>query len=370
MRSRSLLNVDEQQPDNTQHSLLLAILQAVLPWASSSSHFLNIMITTANNDSDRPSSPILLDVLSPHIHDYRPSDTDDEDDGHDIYRGDPIPQVPRPPSPALSTSSSSSSSSSSNSSVFGRRLGAISAGVEHAIARWARAWASSSSLDSSSSSESTASAFTTATKSQTRKRKARSIVRSEREITARIRAREELRHVPRSFVLYTPEPQDLKAPLLSLDDRRQKRVLRTDSLPEICDRLAASLKANNGKNRRPPRSEPVLIPPLLLPLPASHHDYMLPEDPKEALPPVPSSSIDPLLRKKGKNKEKSALPRMTIPSTQLDKALSPPVNTDRLTKAWWLDVSSPSWEDMRAIGKVCYVFPCFDRKAHRRSPIH
>ena len=53
-------------------------------------------------------------------------------------------------------------------------------------------------------------------------------------------------------------------------------------------------------------------------------------------------------RRGRKGKQRSAPP--TLPA-------APPLTRDisdgSSDKAWWLDVSNPSWEDMRAIGKVC-----------------
>lgn len=199
------------------------------------------------------------------------------------------------------------------------------------------------------------------TKSQmARRRKARSIAdihnaRSEREIAARIRAREELRYIPRSFVLYTPEGHNASTPPLSLDDRRQKRILRTDSLPEIITHLSAALKASNGKARRP---RPETVPPLSLGLSILHHDYMMPEDPKAVVQPqLPASSSDPVIRRKGKNKERPVFPHPATSLAQPDKLPSSTIESNRLTKAWWLDVSSPSWEDMRGIGKLLHLHP-------------
>jgi len=54
--------------------------------------------------------------------------------------------------------------------------------------------------------------------------------------------------------------------------------------------------------------------------------------------------------RKGKEREMRLLPQMSPPMPTSIEI----VESNRAPKAWWLDVSSPSWEDMRAIGKVGY----------------
>ena len=60
-------------------------------------------------------------------------------------------------------------------------------------------------------------------------------------------------------------------------------------------------------------------------------------------------------KKKGKGKQKQ--PVIQIPQTPSSipppKPLTIKLEPQRVPKAWWLDVSSPSWEDMCEIGKVC-----------------
>lgn len=76
---------------------------------------------------------------------------------------------------------------------------------------------------------------------------------------------------------------------------------------------------------------------------------MLP-DPTLA-PSHPASIKDlgvPRITKKGKEKEALFRPH-TSPPTPIPIEVG---EGSRAPKAWWLDVSSPTWEDMRAIGKV------------------
>jgi magnesium transporter len=52
--------------------------------------------------------------------------------------------------------------------------------------------------------------------------------------------------------------------------------------------------------------------------------------------------------RKGKEKDMHLRPQTSLP-------MHIPIEMgegNRAPKAWWLDVSSPTWEDMRAIGKV------------------
>ncbi len=312
--------------------------------------------------------------------------TDGEDceiEHQDIYRGPPppTPRPPRSPSPVPSSSpSSSSSSSSSTVSVFGGRLGAISAGVEHAISRWARAWMSTSSLSSSSSSAS----VTTQSKSQTtrlRRRRPRSIAtlhnaRSEREVAARIRAREDLRNIPRGFVLYTPRLPIVGARSQAAAERRAARaarqdpILRTTSLDEMTARLSAVLRERTKARRvrtitertEPSLSRPfppaVTGPPVSRPRSLPIQDYMLSDERAVARPPQntvvgSSTSAQAKGKDKGKAKESSFVPVPTGPPAV--PASSPPLVKlvpTRVPQAWWLDVTSPTWEDMCAIGKV------------------
>ncbi|KAH9837216.1 uncharacterized protein C8Q71DRAFT_591066 [Rhodofomes roseus] len=284
-----------------------------------------------------------------------------EQDNQDIYRGGPPPAPPR--SPSIRSQSSSSSSSSSASSVFGGRLGAISAVVEHAIATWARAWASSSSLSttssSSSSSSSSQSLRTLARSLATRTRRRRPSVadvhnrRSEREIAARIRAREEWRYVPRSFDLYVPNPLD--PDVLGKEGRpgpgaEDRHFIHTDSLPLIIAQLGAALKGNERARRA--RTETIAPEHRVPSPPMLHHHYMMPEDFISSASSSTQEPTAPRRARKGK-KRATALPTAT-PMSHASSSATEPGDAE---KAWWLDISSPTWEDMRAIGKLLHLHP-------------
>ncbi|KAI0651923.1 hypothetical protein C8Q79DRAFT_997150 [Trametes meyenii] len=289
--------------------------------------------------------------------------SDSEDEEHDIYRGR-RPPSPRPPS--LSSSSETSSSSSSSGSVFGGRLGAISAGVEHAISRWARAWMSTSSLSSSASSSASVITLTKSQAARRRRRRPRSLstihnARSELEVAARIRAREDLRNIPRGFVLYTPTPTNVIGKTPAASERSRKRhpphepIFRTTSLEEATSRLSAALK-DYARPRRP-RTEPVSPAPSR-PLSPPHHDYMLSDESEVAKSAsrVPAWS-HPRRDGKGKRRAQTSPSGLNLPGVSMTKSQLFGDISARVPKAWWLDVSSPTWEDMCAIGKLLHLHP-------------
>ncbi|KZT02653.1 uncharacterized protein LAESUDRAFT_684843 [Laetiporus sulphureus 93-53] len=317
-----------------------------------------IPIRAESDDSDRtvaPSEPsrdilesadVAALVAKSHV-DRIPLEVEEED----IYRGEE-PSPPRCASPDSITSSSSSS-------VFPGRLGAISAVLEHAIATWARAWASSSSISTSSSSS--ASSIVTMTRSQMarrrRRRKSQTDLRnqqSEREVAARIKAREESRIIPRAFDLYVPSPEDLDGTLVegqaanAIKAEQRTPILHTDSLPFVISRLGSVLR-DHGRARRT-RSEtaaPVSPSPTS---PFLHHSYMMPYDlGSPALFIYPNTQAGRRDRK-GKRRAGSAPATVHLPP-------APSSSMAVAEKAWWLDVSSPTWEDMRAIGKLLHLHP-------------
>ncbi|KAI0932129.1 hypothetical protein AcW1_000664 [Taiwanofungus camphoratus] len=293
--------------------------------------------------------PIAL-VSDSHRVDHLPFE---EQADHDIYRGE---QQAPPRSPSLESVTTSSSSSSSASSAFRGRLGAISAVVEHAIAKWARAWASSSSLTTSSSSSDLS--IVTMTRSQSARKRRRRLrladlhnQRSEREIAARIRAREESRYIPRAFDLYVPYPLDLgvtPTTTVTGSDGQRRHVLHTDSLPLLITHLSAALKDLGKKRARSDAALPDMLPSLPL-----HHDYMIPEE----LPITQGTSAlpDTQVRQRGKKGKGKASSGAAAP--QASTTLPLRNEHDRDEKAWWVDVSSPTWEDMRAIGKLLHLHP-------------
>ena len=70
----------------------------------------------------------------------------------------------------------------------------------------------------------------------------------------------------------------------------------------------------------------------------------------------PSSVVPRIGTSQSNSKGKQKAPTVQIPRAPRDvpspKPASAVVEAQRVPKAWWLDVSSPTWEDMCAIGKV------------------
>ena len=271
-----------------------------------------------------------------------------EEGDDDIYRGLPDDQppptmitVPQPPPRPESSASGSSSSSSSGYSVSGR-LGALAAVVENAITRWARRNSSSSSLNSSSSSSSSASRSPSVQTKSTRKRRRRYSAdynaRSERDILARIRVRQETRRIPRGFSLYVP-PQlrtsrtstSMSDPVLRYDEQG---VLRTHLLPAVLNRVHYALRSME-KLRHPGRviqkvNRAATIDSAVGLMASS--------------PPTTQGKTE-----KGKQRDPSKVPREHVPSPIPEDATGPEKGS---WPSWWLDVSSPTYADMKALGKV------------------
>ncbi|GLB36116.1 putative corA-like Mg2+ transporter protein [Lyophyllum shimeji] len=266
------------------------------------------------NDS-RPALRVDVDVHDVH---------DDQSD--DIYRGPPIGSSIRAPS--ISTVDSSSSSSSSFLAGGRGRLGAIAAVVELAISRWARGNAS----DTSSSSSSSRSSIVTLSRSQRarvrRRRSAATIhsLQSERDIAAhisRLKAREESRQIPRQFTLYLPPYLSPHAKAAQRDATRP-RVTSTASLSLLLPQLDAALKKATRVRRNQDRQR---IPKSHAKRRMEHHDYML-----------------------------------------SDTAVSSPTPPPAKPRAWYLDVASPSWEDMRTLGKCLHLHPLTLEDILQREP--
>ncbi|KAF8350097.1 hypothetical protein F5887DRAFT_877931 [Amanita rubescens] len=228
---------------------------------------------------------------------------------NDIYRG-------FPPHDAQSLASSSSSSSLPPRAG----LGALAAVVEHAISRWARRRSSSSSSSSFSSLPSRSSA--TINNRSKSIRYGRDTIfhspNSEREFSAHIalvKARKTPRQVPRQFTLYLP-PQ-----LLSGRHRPDlpHGFTTTTSLPLILGQLDVILRRSLKTGRTHGR------------------DQLLNKD---------LSSIGRVARDRKGKKRVDCLPAIL----ECDLCESSP-------KAWYLDVASPSWEDLREIGKLLHLHP-------------
>lgn len=294
-------------------------------------------------------------------------------DHDDILRGDrhSILQVaelesthsaPHSPEQRSAMSLTSSIASSGSFRLAGGRIGTLATRLERAITRWARKnWAdSSSSMTSNTSSGTSQSSFRTRNKSKRSRRKrpppslADTIQReqSERAIAARIRAREIGRTIPREFNLYSPPPSSL-----SDADHIEEgpRSVRAFSLENILPQLE-HLRRKPGKHRRPghhshaPRTE--LDQPRD---PHRHHTHRGRSAKLEArnAPRTDTLEVPSLKVEKGKGKDKISYTRPTLnhPLATASTSQRDPVE-EKPAQAWWLDVASPSWEDMRTLGKA------------------
>ncbi|KAG2159816.1 uncharacterized protein EDB93DRAFT_18058 [Suillus bovinus] len=278
----------------------------------------------------------------------------------DIYRGKVPPALPTI-AESVAPASSTSSLTSSGSFITGR-LGALAAVSENAITRWARRRSSSASTSSSPSSTTSfhSSIYTPSRLRHSRWRKRRTSfanmrsTHSEREVAARLRVRQEIRRVDRGFTLYLPpslNPEITTTRRLSESlDRPQQAISQTTSqvLPIILNRLEAALKkssrAKKGKGKQ--RQFSPSTPPLPL-----HHDYM-----SQGMLSRPASFGDLssalLSPVQGKQKELSSVNR-----TPSESAPGGSPELTRAPKAWWLDVASPTWDDLQAIGKLLHIHP-------------
>ncbi|KAJ7634263.1 hypothetical protein DFH06DRAFT_1436950, partial [Mycena polygramma] len=239
-------------------------------------------------------------------------------DDSDIFRGEP-PTRPRSPTP----SHHSTASTSSSGSYFGHR--AIAAIVDLAISRWAGNESDSSSSSSSSSDSGGA--------RQSRRNK------SERDISSRIsrmQAREESRQIPRQFALYLP-------PSLASPDANKQHITHTSDLPSILGQLDTALKKSTRARRHQERER--TSRPDLDPSRPRHLHFMLPDVVKTPSRAASFTDLAALgdVQRKGKLKE--------------GQVPQPPDRSPSMPKAWFLDVSSPTWDDMRAIGKLLHLHP-------------
>ncbi|KAI1797946.1 hypothetical protein LXA43DRAFT_982741 [Ganoderma leucocontextum] len=160
-----------------------------------------------------------------------------------------------------------------------------------------------------------------------------------------------------------PYPVERRAARIALVN--QDPILRTKDLEEVTARLNVVLRERAKAHRV--RTDPLPLPPSLAPIPSSSppmcavslplQDYMLSDESAVArsTPTLPASSTTP--------KEKESKGKQKPPVVHTSTALPPPklatiqLEPQRVAKAWWLDVSSPSWEDMCQIGKLLGLHP-------------
>jgi magnesium transporter len=283
-------------------------------------------------------------------------------DNDDIVRGD------RETEQGSAASLKSISTASSGSfRLAGGRLGTLATRLERAITRWARKnWAdSSSSLASSDTTETSRSSFRTTNKSKKssrRKRRPPSLAdnqqreQSLRAVEARIRARGIGRIVPREFNLYSPpsssspSSQDMGL----IEEEQEQRFIRTFSLDVMLPHLE-HIRRKPGKPRRlrrrsrtTPSELDHLRPPRNLD-PRRGHSAKL--EPSNA---IRTNALEDPLLKVEKGKGKDMIPSTIPPPNPPQTASTSRRDSDegKPPQAWWLDVASPTWEDMRTLGKV------------------
>ncbi|KAI6129192.1 hypothetical protein EDD16DRAFT_1106 [Pisolithus croceorrhizus] len=251
---------------------------------------------------------------------------------HDIYRVDGQHSISRP-ADAHSIHPSFSSSSSDSSPVSG--IGALAAVVEHAISRWAHRYLPASLASGSSVSLHTqrSSAYTPSRRHDWR-RKGRPVslnaTISECDTSSRIGARQDSRRVPREFTLYLPSEMTRDNSAFPLY-HAQQAVFRGVSLPHVLSRLE-----NARKNAARPRTGKRIYRPTACPI------------------------VVPTGRSQGPNRTLSLMDVTAIRQSKgKQRAVSvlPPVQSGKASKAWWLDVANPNWDDLRAIGKLLHLHP-------------
>ncbi|KAF9040578.1 hypothetical protein BJ165DRAFT_1549223 [Panaeolus papilionaceus] len=292
------------------------------------------------------------------------------DNDQDIYRGEPPTThrqiVNNDDIASISTNSSSSSSSSSASSGLGGRLGGIAAKLELAITRWARnvRGIDSSSSDSSSTTSSSRSSVVTLTKSQMARRRHRRpsisslrTLQSERNIAAhitRMKALEQSRQIPRQFALYIPpsiaSPSKHHHTSRNTFERLQteahdRRVTRSTSLPLILTQLDLAMKKMGRRRRVRQRNRVSTSQPPARATSSSPVKSLVFQGPSKSR----SASLSRRGRK-GKDKEQLPTHRHPKPTTILEEP-------QPKAQAWFLDVSNPTWADLRAIGKLLHIHP-------------
>jgi magnesium transporter len=258
----------------------------------------------------------------------------------DIYRGrtSSVTTISRPPSPDDDLSLRPSLSDS----MLGRgRLGALAAVVELAITRWARR---NSSVRSSSSSSNSGSSAATSRSQRARLRKRRSsvgtlqTVQSELDIAARIKwmkAREEQRQIPREFTLYLPPSL---SPARLLHEPMIRRITRTTSLSLVLAQLDSILKPTLKPRRTQQQSRGSKAKGTVH-VACSDHIFI-----DAATTAARFAFSERIVLHQGKARAGSR-PRIQENTMAVKSAARKP-------KAWFLDVASPTWEDLQAIGKV------------------
>lgn len=142
-------------------------------------------------------------------------------------------------------------------------------------------------------------------------------------------------------------------------------VLRTTSLPLVLQGLNKALKDGTrraqGAMKSATSSQSEADECDAVVSPARHHDYMIPESVRTSSCGTQSPALEETHARRRGRKGKHRLDAVdAVPGAPL---LSRGTSGSGSEKAWWLDVTSPTWEDMRTIGKVSliiiFILPSF-----------
>ncbi|EKM83913.1 hypothetical protein AGABI1DRAFT_66982 [Agaricus bisporus var. burnettii JB137-S8] len=165
-----------------------------------------------------------------------------------------------------------------------------------------------------------------------------------------MKAIEESRQIPRQFILYLPpppkHPQSSRCTARGHDDGDygSKKVIRTSSLSLVLDQLGERLKRTT-RGRRLHGKFGVGT----LPLHQSRKVTYKPQG-QSVIIATESGSATPL---QGSNIRRSDKGKHREGSNHLHHLQA----TSRAPRAWFLDVSSPTWGDLKAIGKLLHLHP-------------
>lgn len=159
-----------------------------------------------------------------------------------------------------------------------------------------------------------------------------------------MKALEESRQITRNFILYLPPSVNSPLPSRTAirdsdDDSHSGRVTQTNSLSLVLAQLLkTTVKAQRHHGKAPWRSRSLTFRPVR------------PIRPQDAGKPSRSSSSGPYTRKGRKEKARDGT---SSGGHQIRLAEL----SGKAPKAWFLDVASPTWEDLRAIGKLLHLHP-------------
>ncbi|CAG7851537.1 SubName: Full=Related to MNR2-Manganese resistance protein {ECO:0000313/EMBL:CCA67453.1} [Serendipita indica DSM 11827] len=298
------------------------------------------------------------------LHDQHAQQADQIIDEDDIYRG-PDPRSPHLTSPntqhAGQTASSISSSSSSSSSSSGIGFNIIPSVIERSITRWARGrglrrrGSISSSSSSSSNSDTTSTNSSNTSHRQKRKKRRRhspsSIYSHATSLTTRRQMRAASRALPREFMLFLPSHLSSGQPKTGqLEEKKNGIEVRTTSLNPGHHVLQQDVSGGST-----PRAD-------VVPLPGQTSERKRKKDnglhvafdiPSDHLGDVTPKGGPGARKGRGRPREVARQFFLQEPKGGIPADLTP----SSFQPSWWLEVASPTWDDMRALGKLLQLHP-------------